>query len=262
LLAAFLDRPFAGALEEAIASGGPRPTQPAAGSSPASADSPAVTTAEAAPEAVPFKDQWLNALTQVEFEPFDRAAPVIAQALRSPDREVRLRAVNLLVAARDNAAILPLLAVAQADADADVRRDALVALAGSQLKGDLTPYLLRGATDMNADVREALVQTAWSLAPAQRDDFIAQSLTSSRPEIASAAFEMLAHESSTRTVALLLNVYATRDGARIQQANTVMSSLVGETFDTAAQATSWWRDHRAEYNDDLSPKLETAAANL
>lgn len=262
LLAAFLlERPFAGAPSPAsqtvLAAQADSGTDASTGNQEPLAAKSAAT--EDKPES--SKDAWLNALTSLEFEPFDKAAPVIARALQSPDRDVRLRAVNLLVAAKDNPAILPLVAVAQADADAEVRRNAVVALAYSSLKENLTPYLLRGAFDMDADVREALVETAWSLAPAQRDDFIAQSLSSSRSEIVSAAFEMLAHEGSTKTVSLLLNVYATNDSARIQQANAVMSALVGQTFDNAAQAASWWRDHQAEYNDDLSAKTDVASVN-
>jgi hypothetical protein len=261
LLALLIERPFAGAPENVVDSGQPR-IDARADSLAASLNSPVVKTTEPVPDDIPSKDQWLNTLTQLEFTPFNQSAPIIARALQNSDREVRLRAVNLLVAAKDNPAILPLLATAQADADAEVRRDAIVALANSPLRENLTPYLLRGASDMDADVRESLLQTAWSLEPAQRDDFIAQSLNSSRPEIASAAFQMLAHESSTRTVSLLLDVYATNDVVRIQQANDVMNGLVGQTFDNAAQASSWWRDHQAEYNDDLSPKTDEAPDNL
>jgi HEAT repeat protein len=261
LAALLIERPFAGAPENAVDSGQPR-IDAGADSLAASLNSPVVKTAEPAPDDIPIKDQWLNKLMQLEFTPFDQSAPIIARALQNSDREVRLRAVNLLIAAKDNPEILPLLATAQSDPDAEVRRDAIVALANSPLQENLTPYLLRGASDMDGDVRESLLQTAWSLAPAQRDDFVAQSLNSSRPEIASAAFQMLAHESSARTVSLLLDVYATNDLARIQQANDVMNGLVGQTFDNAAQASSWWRDHQAEYNDDLSPKTDDASANL
>jgi hypothetical protein len=67
-----------------------------------------------------LKDAWLNALSGLEFTPFDQAAPQILRALQSGEKEVRLRAVNLLVASKDNAAILPLLAIALRDAE---RRD-------------------------------------------------------------------------------------------------------------------------------------------
>jgi hypothetical protein len=204
---------------------------------------------------------WLNALSSLEFTPFDQAAPQILKALQSKEREVRLSAVKLLVAAKDNAAILPLLAVAQSDEDAEVRRDAIEVLKNSRLTTNLTSYLLSGAGDGDEEVRTALVETAWSLSPGQRDEFIGHALNSSRPEVASAAFEMLKHESSRKTVEVLLGVYATNNGTQIERANDVMNSLVHQTFANAAEASAWWQQHQVDYQDDLSATLVDSASS-
>jgi HEAT repeats len=264
LLAAWLwERPFGGAPQPPLGHSAPV-AQDNSGPDASAGDDAALTPKPAAPQEEPQsnKDAWLTALSQLEFEPFDQAAPLIARALQCPDREVRLRAVDLLVAAKDNPSILQLLGTAQSDPDMEVRREAAVALANSPLKDNLTPYLLRGASDMDPEVREASIQAAWSLTPEQRDGFIAQSVNSSEPDVSSAAFDMLQHERSAKTVALLLNVYATNDTTRIQQANQVMSGLVDQTFDNAAEAAEWWRDHQGDYNDDLSAKTDDSSANL
>jgi len=207
------------------------------------------------------KDVWLNALSGLEFTPFDQAAPQILRALQSKDREVRLRAVNLLVASKDNAAILPLLAIAQRDVDAEVRRDALAALNNSSLTVNLTPYLLSGAIDGDEEVRSSLVETAWSLSPGQRDEFIAQAVHSSWQDVSSSAFEMLKHESSRKTVELLLNVYATNNITQIKNANDVMDALVNQTFSNATEAAAWWQQNQGNYQDDLSLKIANSDSN-
>jgi hypothetical protein len=223
---------------------------------------PAVPPVASASDEEMAKDAWLNALTGLEFTPIDQAAPEILKALQGTDREVRLRAVNLLIMSKDNAAILPLLAVAQGDADAEVRRDAIGALENSGLKTDLTPYLVRGAADGDEGVRSALVETVWSLSPDQRDEFIGQTVNSSREDVASAAFEMLKHEYSTNTVKLLLNVYATNNVADIKKANDVMNSLLNQTFANATEAGVWWQQHQGDYQDDLSLKTADGSSNL
>jgi hypothetical protein len=224
---------------------------------PAPADAEDATTSPARPvpaqsDKETSKDAWLNDLEALEFKPFDEVASQILKALQSKDREVRLRAVNLLIMSKDNASILPLLAVAQRDADGEVRRNALVALENSQLKTNLTPYLLSGAADNDEDVRGSLVQTVWSLSPEQRDEFIGQAVYSSHPDVSSSAFEMLKHEYSKKTLDLLLNVYATNNVSQINNANDVMNSLLNQTFASASEASAWWQQHQADYRDDLS----------
>jgi HEAT repeat protein len=197
----------------------------------------------------------------LEYTPFDQAAPQIMQALQCRDRDVRLRAVNLLVIFKDNAGILPLIALAQRDIDPEVRRNALVALQNSGLKASLTPYLLTGALDNDEDVRATVVQTVWSLSPEQRDEFIGQAVNSSHPDVSSAAFDMLQHEYSKKTVDLLVNIYATNNFTQIQKANKVMNTLLQQTFDSAADASAWWQQHQADYQDDLSLKTGALTEN-
>jgi hypothetical protein len=257
LLAYLIFRELSSATPPARTSGTarlPRATTLAAASAPST---PASAEAPVDPDAA--KDAWLDALVPLESVPISQALPEITRALQFPDRDVRLRALNLLVVAKDDPAILPLLAMAQRDADAEVRLEAVSALKGSRQTTDLTPYLVSGSMDANDEVRDAAIQTAWSLTPEQRDGFITQALSSSEAEVASAGFEMLKHEASRHTIEMLLNVYATNNPTQIQNANDVMSALLSQTFPSAAEASAWWQQHQGDYQDDLSPS--TVASN-
>lgn len=220
----------------------------------AEADKPTPIPVDSTSSEPTEKDAWLSTLADLESASIDQASPQILKALQCKDREVRLRAVNLLITFKDNPSVLPLLAVAQRDADAEVRSAAISVLENTELKTNLSPYLLNATADADDDVRSSAIQTAWSLSPEQRDGFIGQAVNSSHDDVSSAAFEMLKHEYSTRTVQLLLNVYASNDPARIKNANDVMNTLLNQTFSNAAEASAWWQQHQGEYNDDLSPK--------
>lgn len=204
-----------------------------------------------------------------------------AAALRLGDPGFRVDALGLL--ARTPARqILPLIAQAMRDSEPEVRAAALAlleaftpewdqerqqALASLAAGGEFDPELLEGLTeddrllinqaftgalgDADAEVRAQAMQSLLQLDYDTQQQVLAGALLSEHEDVRLELVQILSSASNKDNIDLTFAALDDSSPAVRQAAENNLLGMFSESFDSAAQARAWWQRQQKKYDNEL-----------
>jgi hypothetical protein len=177
-----------------------------------------------------------------------------AELMKHSEAATRGKALALFAGMSDQE-VLPLVKQALTDADASVRLQAAELLTYVQ-SPELQPLLYKGLQDADANVRLVTFQTALRQPSKQRQELIQAAVTQPHPDLAQAAIDTLEGEPSKQGITILMKGLDHADPFIKEKSRDIIALTLGEIFENAAAAQSWWQKSHFHFDEDLVQKTE------
>ena len=177
----------------------------------------------------------------------------VDKALDDADPGVRGAAVGMLAnKGFYGPEIVPVALKAMNDNDPKVRQQALEACA-NVTDPAVTDVLAAALDDQSEEIRIAAIQMTAQKPSAVSFPILEAGITSQYPDVKTGAATELMHAANPAALNALITALNDPDPDFHYTIKSMISSLVGQEFDTSEQAKKWWSENSSHFGKDLKP---------
>jgi HEAT repeats len=148
--------------------------------------------------------------------------------------------------------VVPVALKAMNDNDPAIRQQALEACA-NVTDPAITDVLAAALDDTSEEIRIAAIQMTARKPLAVSFPILEAGITSQYPDVKAGAATELMHVASPAALDVLITALNDPDPDFHYTIKSMINSLVGQEFDTSAQAQKWWNENSSNFGNDLKP---------
>ena len=198
------------------------------------------------------KDEKIDMLDSLTLITDRRVLDVIGEAMKDPDKDVRLAAVTLLEDFTTNDAV-PLLAKALEDKNEEIRLSAINSLDGIETP-EAAKVLAKCLSDSSEEVRDAAFSSISSRGPEVKEPVAAEAVKSPFPDIKKRVPYLVIDIPSHSVMDILIEGLKDKDPECREEYNSVIRLFVSEEFESYDKAKKWWQENKHKYDRELNEK--------